>query len=121
MDFALGRGIALLDLGRVFKRRIRVFLGRAGGSADTIAAGAAANEQDHITRSGGTAEDLRARRGGDDCANFEALGDIPGVIDFRDLAGGEADLVAVGRITMRGDLADLLLRELAGKGFRKGC
>jgi hypothetical protein len=64
---------------------------------------------------------LRARRGGDDGADFQALGDVAGVIDLGDLAGGEADLVAVGRVAVGGDLADFLLRELAGEGFGKWC
>ena len=96
LDFALGGGVALLDFGGVFERGIVVFLGGTGGSADAVAAGASADEQDDIAGCGGAAEDVGARGGGDDRADFEALGDVAGVIDFRDLAGGEADLVAVG-------------------------
>ena len=117
LDFALGGGVALLDLGGVFEGGVGVFLGGAGGAADAIASGAAADEQDDVAGRGGAAEDVGARGGGDDRADFQALGDVAGMIDFRDLAGGEADLVAVGRVAVGGDLADFLLRQLAGKGF----
>ena len=121
LDFALGGGVAFLDFGGVFEGGVGVFLGRAGGTADAVASGAAADEQDHIAGGGCAAEDVGTRGGGDDRADFKALGDVAGVIDFRDLAGGEADLVAVGRITAGGDLADFLLRELAGEGFGEWC
>ena len=119
LDLAFGGGVALLDLGGVFERGIGVFLGGTGGTADAVASGASADEQDHVAGCGRAAEDLGARGRGDDRADFEAFGDVAGVIDFGDLAGGEADLVAVGRIAARGDLADLLLREFAGQAFRK--
>ena len=44
MNFALGGGVAFLDFGGVFEGGVRVFLGRAGGAADAIAAGASADE-----------------------------------------------------------------------------
>ena len=43
------------------------------------------------------------------------------MIDLGDLAGGEADLVAVGGVAFGSDLADLFLGKLAGQGFGKGC
>ena len=96
-----------------------MFLRGAGRPTHAIAAGAAADEQDDVARGRGTAENVGARDGGNHGADFHALGDVAGVIDFRDLAGGEADLVAVGRVTFCSDLADFFLRELARQGLGK--
>ena len=116
LDFPFRGGVAFLDFGGVFEGSVGVFFGRASGAADAIAAGATADEKDDIAGRGRAAKDLGTRGGGDNRADFQAFGDIAGVIDFRDLAGGEADLVAVGRIAVGGDLADFFLREFAGEG-----
>ena len=121
LDLALGRGVALLDFGGVFQSGVGVLLRRTGRTADAVAPGAAADEEDNIAGRRRAAEDLRARRGGDHGADFQALRDVAGVVDFRDLAGGEADLVAVGRVAGGGDLADLLLRKLAGESLGERC
>ena len=56
------------------------------------------------------------RRRGRDRAYLEALGDVAGVVELVDEAGGEAYLVAVGAVTRRRAGAELALRELVGKG-----
>ncbi len=109
-----------MDFGGVFEGGVVVFFRGTGGTADAVASGAAADEQDHIAGRGGAAKNVGAWGGCDDCADFEAFRDIARVIDFGDLAGGEADLVAIGRVAVGGDLADFLLRELAGQGFGEG-
>ena len=58
LDLALGGGVAFLDFGGVFEGGVGVFLGGAGGSADAVAAGASADEQDDIAGRGGAAEDV---------------------------------------------------------------
>jgi hypothetical protein len=121
LDLAFSGGVALLNLGGIFEGGVGVFLGGTRGSADAVAPGASADEEDGIARRGGAAENLRARRGGHDGADFQAFGDVARVIDLRNLSGGEADLVAVGRVAVCGDLTDFLLRELAGERFRKWC
>ena len=119
LDFAFGRGVAFLDFGGIFEGGFGVLLGGTGGTAYAIASGAAADEEDHISGSWRAAENVGAGGGGDDGSDFKAFRDIAGVIDLGDLAGGEADLVAVGGVAFGGDLADLFLRELAGEGFGK--
>ena len=42
------------------------------------------------------------------------------MIDFGDLAGGEADLVAIRRVAAGCCLTDFLLREFTGEGIGKG-
>jgi len=117
LDFPLGGGVAFLDFGGIFESGFGVFLGRTGGSADSVAAGSATDEKDDIAGGRAAAEDVGTRGGCDDGSDFETLGDVSGMIDFRDLACGEADLVPVGRVTVGGDLADFFLREFPGEGF----
>ena len=121
MDFAFGWGVALLDLCGIFERGVGMFLGGSGGAADAIASGASADQKDCIAGGGFAAEDLRAWRGGDDRADLEAFGDIARVVNFGDFAGREADLIAVGGITVSGGAADFSLWQFSWKRFRKWC
>ena len=110
LDFAFGWGVALLDLCGIFERGVGMFLGRSGGAADAIASGAATDQKDGIAGGGFAAEDLRAWGSGNDRTDLEAFGDIARVVNFGDFAGGEADLVAVGGITVSCGAADFPLR-----------
>ena len=58
--------------------------------------------------------------GRNDRADFQSFGNIAWVIDFRDLAGGEADLVPVRGVAASGNLTDFLLRQFSGKRLGKG-
>ena len=92
-------------------------LGRAGGTADAVPAGTAAQQNHHIAGGGTLPDYIVCRRGTDHSAHLQVLGHVAGVINLADLAGGKADLVAVGRIPRRGGLGQLALGELAGDGF----
>ena len=66
------------------------------------------------------------RRCAHDCADLHALGSVAGVIQFRDLAGGKANLVAVAGVTGSGGGDQLALGQLAGHRLgdrlqRVGC
>ena len=95
-------------------------LRRAGGTADAVTAGTAAQENDHVPGLGLFAHHVVGRRGGDHGADFHALGRVAGVVELVDLAGGKADLVAVARIAGRGGGHELALGQLAFHGLRNG-
>jgi len=117
LDFALGGGVAFLDFGGIVEGVIGVFFGRAGGSADAIASGTTADEEDEVAGIGTTTEDVFTRRGGDDGSDFHAFSGVVGVINFGDFSGGEADLVSVRGVATSGFLTDFTLGEFAGDGF----
>ena len=101
-------------------------LGGAGGAADAVPAGAAAQQDDHIAGGGFLAADMAGRRCTHDRADLHALGSVAGVIQFRDLAGGKADLVAVAGVTGSSGGDQLALGQLAGHRLgdrlqRVGC
>ena len=54
--------------------------------------------------------------GGDHGAHFHVFGLITGMIDFDDLPGGQANLVAVGRCTRGRAASNGDLRQFAGQG-----
>ena len=95
-------------------------LGGAGGTADAVPAGAAAQQDDHVTGSGALPADIFRGGGGDHRAALQPLGDEALVIKLRHMAGGKTDLVAVGRIACGGGLTELPLGELAGQGVLQG-
>ena len=92
-------------------------LGRAGGAADAVPAGAAAQQNHHVA-GGGTLPDHVLRRGSAyHGAHFQVLGNIAGIVDLADKARGKADLVAVAGVAGSGSLGQLALGELAGQGL----
>ena len=118
---ALGGGVALLHLGAAGREALGgVALGGTCGTADTVAAGAAAQQDDDIARVGGEALHGTARRGGDNGADFHALGHIVGMVYLVHQAGGEANLVAVAAVAMGGGGDNLTLRQFAGEGLVEG-
>ena len=121
LNLALLRSVALLDLaGHSLKALHIMALAAARGAADTVPARASA-QQDHHIAAYGTLPDHVLRRGrGHHRAALQTLGNIALVVDLRHMAGGEADLVAVGGITRRGGLRQLSLGQLARKCFRQG-
>ena len=59
---------------------------------------------------------MGARNRRDDGTDFKTLGDVTGMVNLGDLPGREADLIAIGRVAVRGDLADFSLRKFPRKG-----
>ncbi len=89
-------------------------------TADAVPAGAAAQQDDHVAWVGALPADIFRRSGGDDRADFHALGGVAGMVNLIHNAGGKADLVAVGGIASGGGGDDLPLRELTGNGLGHG-
>ena len=97
LDLALLGRVALLDLCAAgLERGLGVLFGRTGGAAAAVAAGLAAEQDDHVAGFGHFADDVFDRGRADHCTDLHALGDITRVIDLMHQAGREADLVAVG-------------------------
>ena len=121
LELALLGGVALLDLSSAaFQGLHGVGLGGAGGAAAAVPAGAAAQEDHHVPGIRTLPADIFRRSGGDNRADLHALGSVAGVIELVHLAGGKADLVAVGAVA-RGGLGDnSALRELALHGLVDG-
>ena len=118
LDLALLGGVALLDLGGHGGKGFQVVtLGRTGCAADAVPAGAAAQQNDHISGSGALTADVIGGSRRHHRAAFQTLGDVALVVQLRHMAGGQTDLVAVGGIARGGGLAQLPLRQLAGEGL----
>ena len=121
LDAALGRRVALLDLRAAGGEGLdAVRLGGAGCAAAAVAAGAAAQQHDHVARGRLAAADMVARGRRDDGAQLHALGDEARMVVFLHLARGQADLVTVGGVALRGGRGDAALRELALAGAGVG-
>ncbi len=95
-------------------------LGRTGGAADAVAAGAAAEQDDLVAGRRALAAHVVGRRGAHDGADLHALGHVAGVVELGDLAGGQTDLVAVAGIAGRGGGHEFALRQLAGERLGHG-
>ena len=122
LQLALGGGVALLDLGAVLLERLHVVRLRAArGSANAVTAGTAAEKHDLVARRGALSAHVACGRRAHHGANLHALGHVAGMVELGDLAGGKADLVAVGGVSGGCGAADLALRELAGKRARHRC
>ena len=121
LDLALNWGVALLHLRAArFDGLEVVRLGRARCAADAVAAGASAEQDDHVFWSRGFTANVRGGRCTHHRADLHALRGIAGVVKLVHLTRCQADLVAVGRkaCCCRGD--ELALRQLAGKRFGHG-
>ena len=118
LELPLLRGVALLHLGpAALQRADGVGLGRAGGAAAAVTAGAAAQQNHQIPILRALPAHVLRRRGGNDGADLHALGGIAGMIQLIHDAGGKADLVAVGGIARGGGGHQLPLGQLAGQGL----
>jgi hypothetical protein len=73
-----------------------VRLGGAGRAAAAVAARAPAEQDDDVAGLGVSRTDVFLRGRAHHRADLHALGDIAGVVELVHLAGGQADLVAVG-------------------------
>ena len=118
LDLALDRRVALLHFRAArFDGLEVVRFGRARCAADAVAAGASAEQDDHIFWSRGFTANISRGRCAHHRADLHALCGIAGVVKLVHLARCQTDLVAVGRkaCCCRGD--ELALRQLAGKRF----
>ena len=95
-------------------------LGGAGGAADAVAPGAAAEQDDLVAGRGALAAHMAGGSRAHHGADLHALGHVAGVVELGGLAGGQADLVAVGGVAGRGGGDELALRQLAGDGLGDG-
>ena len=117
LDLPLLGGVALLDLaGHGGEGSLVVALGGAGGSADAVPAGAAAQQDDHVPGGRTLPHHVGGRRGAHHGAHLQVLGHIAIVVHLGHMAGGQADLVAVGRVAGGSGGGQLALGQLALHG-----
>ena len=118
LELPLHRRIALLDLcAAVLQGFQGVGLGGAGSAAAAVPSGLASQQDHHVPGNGGFSADILRRRSADHCADLHALCHIARVIDLGNMAGGKADLVAVGAVAVGCPYRDLTLGQLAGDGI----
>ena len=114
-------GIALLHLGAAdLHTLLRVGLAGAGGAADAVTAGSAAQQHDHVPGDRLFPLHIGLGGGADHRADLHALGHVSGVVQLGDLAGGQADLIAVGGVACRSARGDLPAGQLAVESLFKG-
>ncbi len=114
LQFAFFRRITLLDFAAAGgQRSVGVAFRRAGGAADAVTAGAAAEHQDHVARLRPLAQHLPLRHRAHHGADLHPLGRIARMVDFPHVRGCQSDLVAVARIAGRGLARNHPLRQLA--------
>ena len=107
LQLALGRRVTLLNLRAAnFNRLQGVRLAGARGAADAVAARGAAKQNHHVAGGGAFTYNIALWRGADYRADLQAFCHIAGVVELRDLSGGQADLVAVGAVALRGPCGD---------------
>ena len=92
-------------------------LGGAGGTADAVPAGTAAQQDHHVPGCGPLPADIFRRGRAHHHTALQVFGHISGVIDLRHVAGGKADLVAVGGIAGGGSLGNPALGQLPGQSL----
>ena len=114
-------GVAFLHLGGAgVEGFFVVFLGRARGAADAVAARAPAEHDDDVARLWPLATHMIHRRGTHHGPDFQSLGAVVVVVNLAHMRGGQAYLVAVGRISGGGTLGDDRLRQFALDGVADG-
>ena len=87
--------------------------GGACGTAASVPACPAAQQDHDVAGFGPLAHDVLCRRGADDCADLHPFGRVAGMVEFMDIAGRQADLVAVGAVARSCSRNDLALGQLA--------
>ena len=118
LDLALCRRISLLDLraaggGGLFG----MYLGGSGRSAAAVTAGASAQQDDDISRIRSLADHGSSWSRAKHRSDLHTFCYIVGMIDFFHRAGGKADLVAIGTISMGRLSYQFLLGKLALQGI----
>ena len=118
LELALLGSVALLHFCAAGLHGVGVMgLGGAGGAADAVAPGTAAQEDDNISGGRGLPTNVPGRNRRDHRADLHTLGRIAGMIELVHDPRGKADLVAVGGVARCGCGDDLSLRELSGDGI----
>ena len=118
LDLPLLGGVALLNLGSHGGQGLHIVaLGGAGGTADAVPAGTAAQQNHHISGFGAFPADIARGSGSNHSAALQALGNKALVIQLRHMTGSQTNLVAIGGVACRRGLAELSLGELAGEGI----
>ena len=119
LQLALFGGITLLHLAAAgLQRTFGVFLGRACGSADSVPAGAAAEQQHHIAGSRALAAHVGSFDGSHYGTYLHAFGSVAIGVDFPHVGGCKAYLVAVAGVSSRSLAADHALGKFAGNRIR---
>ena len=114
LNFPLGGRIALLHLRPAYLHGLLcVGHAGAGGPANAVAAGGPAQQDDYISRRGPLPAHVFLGRGSHHRADFQALGHIAGVVELRNLTGGQTHLVAIAGIALRRAGGDLPAGQLA--------
>ncbi len=99
-DLAFFRRISFLHLASAFfERRSGVLFGRACGSADAVSACAASEHKHHVAFRRAFTTHVGSFYGSYHGSYFKALGNIVGMINFAHMCCGQANLVAVGRVS----------------------
>ena len=121
LDFPLGGGVALLDFRAAgLNGFLGVGLAGTGSAAAAVTAGSAAQENNHVALFRVGTADIGAGGSAHYRADFQALSYIAVVIELGDLAGSQANLVAVGGVALSGPGGDFPAGELAVHGLGKG-
>ena len=118
LQFPFFRRVALLHFAAAgFNGLDGVALGGAGGAAATVPSGASAQQDDDVAGFRHFPDHVFCRGSAHHSADLHSLGHIAGVVNFTDLAGSQADLVAVGGVAVGSAVDQLLLGQLALDGF----
>ncbi len=118
MQLALGKGVALLHLRTAFFHRpLVVRLAGPGGTADAVAPRTPADQYHHIAAARALAHHILTRGGANHCANLHPLRLVSPVVYLVHQPCRQADLVAIGRISVRRLPGDLPLGQLVLHGI----
>ena len=118
LDLALRGRVSFLDLRAAgLDGRLRVDLGGSGGAAAAVPARSAAQQNDQIARIRGLPDYVLPGSRAHHRADLHALRHVGRMIDFFYIAGGQADLVAVGAVALGRSPHQLLLGQLALQGL----
>ena len=88
-------------------------LGGAGGSADPVAAGPSAQQNDHVAGSGRSPEHVASGSSAHNRPDFHPFRDIVRMVDLFHIACRKTDLIAIGTVAVRRFAHQLFLRKLA--------
>ena len=90
-----------------------MYFGGTGSAAAAVTSGTSAQQNDDITRIGGLTDYIFTRSRPHDGADLHTFCNVVGMVNLLHITGGQADLVAVGGITLGGAVYDLALGQLA--------
>ena len=121
LNLPLRGRVSFLHLGAAgLDRRLRVHLGRTGGSAAAVTACPSAQQNNQIARIGGLADHITAGSRSHNRADLHTLRHIIRMIDFLHIPGSQTDLVSIGAVALGCSPHQLLLGQLALQGLLHG-